>query len=160
MMSSGKTTIGKILAEKLNYTFVDLDSLIEKDQKMTISAIFSEKGEAHFRDVESRILKSLAQNKKLVIASGGGTPCFFDNMTIIKSLGTSFYLDIPAHALAKRISYHGRDDRPILSGAESIEALLQTKITEREFFYQQADYQIHGDIPKSKIIFTILETML
>jgi shikimate kinase len=159
MMSSGKTTIGRILAKKLNYTFIDLDALIETDQNTTISKLFSEKGEHFFREIESKILKSLTINNRLVIASGGGTPCFHNNMEYIKSLGTSVYLDIPASALARRIKSHGKDDRPILSGAESLQTLLQSKIDERAPFYHQADIHIQGELPIDNILTIILEVI-
>ena len=144
MMSSGKTTLGKKLARVLNYKFIDLDKMIEADQSMDIPALFSEKGEAHFREVESRLLKSIQKNAGLVVASGGGAPCFFDNMQFIKESGVSIFLDVSAKDLAERIKNHGKDDRPILSGAVSLEAELSRKIEERRQFYEQADIVIHG----------------
>jgi shikimate kinase len=144
MMSSGKTTLGKKLARFLNYRFFDLDKMIEADQGMDIPSLFSQKGEAHFREVESRILKSVEANAGLVVASGGGAPCFFDNMEFIKKTGVSIFLDVPASDLAQRIKNHGKDDRPILSGAVSIEAELSKKVEERRPFYEQADVTIRG----------------
>ncbi|MCF0068981.1 shikimate kinase [Dyadobacter sp. CY261] len=146
MMSSGKTTLGKKLARALNYQFVDLDKLIEKDQGMEISAIFVQHGEAYFREVESRILKETALQKGIVLASGGGTPCFFDNMDIIRHMGISIFLDVPAADLARRIENHGKDDRPILSGTTSLVDTLQSRITDRLPFYTQADLTLKGEI--------------
>ena len=152
MMSSGKSTLGKKLARLLGYRFLDLDKLIEKDQGSDIPSIFSSKGESHFREVESRLLKELGSQEGIVLASGGGTPCFHDNMGFIKNLGVSVFLDVPAANLAKRIRNHGKDDRPILSGATSLEAALQAKIDERLPFYSQADVVIKGDIEASHLI--------
>lgn len=152
MMSSGKTTLGKKLAKALNYQFVDLDKLIEKDQGMEISSIFAEQGEAYFREVESRILKETARQKGIVLASGGGTPCFFDNMDVIKAMGVSIFLDVPAADLARRIENHGKDDRPILSGATSLVETLQSRITDRLPYYSQADFTLKGEIDVSHLL--------
>lgn len=152
MMSSGKTTLGKKLARTLNYQFIDLDKLIEKDQGMEISAIFKQHGEAYFREVESRILKETAAMKGIVLASGGGTPCFFDNMEVIRKMGISVFLDVPAQDLARRIESHGKDDRPILSGSTSLVETLQSRITDRLPYYTQADFTLKGDIDVSQLM--------
>jgi len=151
MMSSGKSTLGKKLARLLNYRFVDLDKLIEKDQQSDIPALFAEKGESYFREVESRILRAQGSEQGIVLASGGGTPCFHDNMTFVKEMGISVFLDVPAANLAKRIRSHGKDDRPVLSGASSLEETLQSKIDERLPFYTQADIIIKGEIEASHL---------
>lgn len=152
MMSSGKTTLGKKLARALNYRFIDLDKLIEKDQGMEISAIFTQHGEPYFREVESRILKETATQKGVVLASGGGTPCFFDNMNVIREMGVSIFLDVPAEDLARRIENHGKDDRPILSGSTSLVDTLQARITERLPYYSQADFTLKGEIEVSHLL--------
>ena len=150
--SSGKSTLGKKLSRILNYRFVDMDRLIEKDQNMTIHEIFSQKGESYFREVESRILKDTIENRKVVIATGGGAPCFFDNMDFIKKSGISIFLDVPAADLAKRIENHGKDDRPILSGVISLEGELQRKIDDRRPYYSQADIIMSGPIEVDDIL--------
>lgn len=155
MMSSGKTTLGRKLAQALNYDFVDLDKLIEQDQEKDIPAIFSESGEAYFRETESRVLKSLKLHKPFVLASGGGTPCFFDNMEFIKELGISIYLDVPAESLAKRIENHGKDDRPILSGTSSLVNTLTEKIEERTPYYSQAHFTLSGDLNVAHLLETL-----
>ncbi|MCE7039527.1 shikimate kinase [Dyadobacter sp. CY312] len=144
MMSSGKTTLGKKLARQLGYRFIDLDKQIEHDQGMDIPSLFSQKGEAYFREVESRILKQIIPNNRLVVASGGGAPCFFDNMDFIKKSGISIFLDVPANELAKRISNHGKDDRPILSGVVALESELSKRIEDRRPYYSRADITITG----------------
>lgn len=159
MMSSGKSTLGKKLARALNYKFIDLDKLIEKNQGMDIPSLFSKKGETYFREVESRILKKTIENQQVVLATGGGTPCFFDNMDFIKNLGISIFLDVPAADLAKRIENHGKDDRPILSGTTSLEETLQLKIDERLPYYSQADFTMKGDI-EVKHLLEMLQPLL
>jgi shikimate kinase len=146
MMSSGKTTLGKKLARLLGYRFVDLDKLIEKDQGMDIPSIFKTLGEPHFREVERKVLLEAQSQQGAVIASGGGAPCFFDNMDVINEMGISVYLDVSAADLARRIESHGKDDRPILSGASSLIDTLTAKITEREPFYSQAQIRLTGEI--------------
>ncbi|CAG5068688.1 Shikimate kinase [Dyadobacter sp. CECT 9623] len=152
MMSSGKTTLGKKLARILNYRFVDLDKLIEQDQNMDIPTVFATKGEPYFREVESRILKEVSGRRNMVLASGGGTPCFFDNMRVINQMGISIFLDVPAKDLARRIENHGKDDRPILSGTTSLTDTLEQKINERLPFYSQALITLKGDIDTSHLL--------
>jgi len=149
--SSGKSTLGKKLARILNYRFVDMDKLIEKDQNMTIHEIFSQKGEPYFREVESRILKDTIENRKVVIATGGGAPCFFDNMDFIKRCGISIFLDVHHTELAKRIQNHGKDDRPLLSNAASLESELKQKYLQRLPYYSRADFTISGDADASQL---------
>jgi len=149
--SSGKSTLGKKLARILDYRFVDMDKLIEKDQQMTVHEIFTQKGEPFFREVESRILKSTIENRGVVIATGGGAPCFFDNMDFIKKSGISIFLDVHHVELAKRIQNHGKDDRPLLSGATSLENELEQKYIQRLPYYSQADFTISGDTDVSKL---------
>jgi shikimate kinase len=84
--------------------------------------------------------------KGIVLASGGGTPCFFDNMDVIRQMGISIFLDVPAEDLARRIENHGKDDRPILSGATSLVETLKSRITDRLPFYSQADFTLKGEI--------------
>lgn len=155
MMSSGKSTLGKKLARLLGYRFVDLDKLIETSEGMAISTIFSLKGEDYFRELESRLLKEIHPNGNVVLASGGGTPCFFDNMDYIKKLGISIFLDVPAADLAKRIEHHGKDDRPILSGATSLELEIERKIDQRRPFYSLAEVSIRGQTDAIELLNTI-----
>jgi shikimate kinase len=152
MMSSGKTTLGKKLAKLLSYRFVDLDKLIENSENMSIPEIFAQKGEAYFRSIESKILKQTLPNKRVVIATGGGAPCFFDNMDYIKTIGISIFLDVPAYELAERITNHGKDDRPMLSGVTDLAQELQLKINDRRPFYERADLKIEGIIEADDLL--------
>jgi shikimate kinase len=152
MMSSGKSTLGKKLARLLGYRFVDLDKLIENSEGMAISSIFSSKGEDYFRQVESRLLKEILPDHSVVLATGGGTPCFFDNMDYINKIGVSVFLDIPADELALRIEKHGKDDRPILSGAESLVTEIDSKIAQRRPFYALADVTVKGQTDAPELL--------
>lgn len=142
MPSSGKSTLGRKLARALGYRFVDLDKLIVKDQKKTIPEIFQEKGEGYFREVESRILHQTRPDQWLVVATGGGAPCFFDNMDFIKASGLSVFINVPPAELAQRILLHGKDDRPLLSGVTQLEHELEERLRLRLPFYTQADFTV------------------
>ncbi len=152
MMSSGKSTLGKKLARLLGYRFIDLDKLIETHEGMAISSLFALKGEAYFREIESKLLREILPERKVVLASGGGTPCFLENMEYIKQLGVSIFLDVPATDLAKRIENHGKDDRPILSGVTSLETEIHNKIEQRRPFYEQADHIVHGQTEANELL--------
>lgn len=142
MPSSGKSTLGRKLARVLNYRFVDLDKLIVKDQKQSIPDIFRGKGEGYFREVESRLLKEIKPNQWLVVATGGGAPCFFDNMVYIKDNGLSIFLKVSPAELARRILAHGKDDRPLLSGITELETELSQRLSLRLPYYTQADFTL------------------
>jgi len=152
MPSSGKSTLGRQLAHKLGYTFVDLDEMIVMDQGRSIPEIFSTEGESYFRDVESRLLKSIPINHQLLIATGGGAPCFFDNMDYIGQAGISVFVDVPVSELASRIRAHAKDDRPLLSGLSDLEAELSRKREDRIKFYSRADLTISPDMQIHQII--------
>lgn len=152
MPSSGKSTLGKKLAGALNYRFVDLDKMIIKAEKKSINQIFGENGEDYFREVESRLLQEIKPNQWFVVATGGGAPCFFDNMDFIKANGLSVFLNIPAAELAHRILRHGKDDRPLLSGIEALEQELENKHRMRLTHYSRADYTITGDTTVRQLV--------
>jgi shikimate kinase len=152
MPSSGKSTLGKKLARALNYRFIDLDKMIIKEEKKSINQLFGENGEGYFREVESRLLKEIKPEHWLVIATGGGAPCFFDNMDFIKGNGLSIFLNIPASELAERISRHNKDDRPLLSGIEGLEQELESKHKIRFPYYSRADYIITEDTTVRQLV--------
>jgi len=144
-MGSCKTTFGKQLARKLSYHFFDLDAEIEKNEGLSISEIFSEKGEAYFRETESKILTNLLRNKNDVVLSlGGGTPCFFNNLDLIKKQSLSVYIKLPVKTLAQRLQQSNKNKRPLISGLNSKELndFIEKQLIEREKFYLQADVVI------------------
>lgn len=160
MPSSGKSTLGRKLARALNYRFVDLDKLIVRDQKITIPELFKEKGEPYFREVESRLLHQTRPNHWLVIATGGGAPCFFDNMDFIKSTGISIFINVPPAELAHRILQHGKDDRPLLSGVTQLEQELEARLQNRLPYYMQADFIVTPENSKVNRLLELVKPLL
>jgi len=138
-MGCGKTTMGKKLAAKMDYTFIDLDHVFEERQQMTIAEYFSEHGEAAFRKAESVILKQTDYPQKTIISTGGGLPCFFDNLDWMNKHGKSVYIKLDAKTLAQRLQ-NGKEERPILHGKNGDEliAFIDEKLIEREPYYNRA----------------------
>ncbi|MEL7529984.1 MAG: shikimate kinase [Bacteroidota bacterium] len=144
-MTAGKTTLGRAFTEQSGWTFVDIDeALIEREGK-SIAEIFAEDGEEHFRLVEREALEATASQyrEKVVFATGGGLPCFYDNIERINQLGTSVYLQLPAEELLRRIR-KDRADRPLVRDktAEELESFVRNLLAKRQAFYQQAHHTL------------------
>ncbi len=144
MPASGKSTLGRQLASKLNLPFLDLDIEIEKREERTIPEIFNVRGEEVFRVAEqSALLESIASYKSFVMALGGGTPCFRDNLSAIKS-GETIYLSVPLPELIKRLKRQGPETRPLLSYQTDLDLVLKNLLQRRERYYLQAKYVVEG----------------
>tara|TARA_B100001057_G_scaffold479543_1_gene551311 strand:+ start:454 stop:969 length:516 start_codon:yes stop_codon:yes gene_type:complete len=154
MMGVGKTTIGKNLAKKLRYNFVDIDKLIENNEGTSINLIFKNKSESYFRKIESDITLAELKKEKSVISLGGGG---FLNNNIrknIKRLSTSFWLDIPTHVLTKRLK--NSNQRPLLY-KKNISEVLKKIYFERKKIYNEADFKIKcSSLKPSEIVKKIL----
>ena len=139
-MGSGKTTVGKILAEKLNLSFTDVDWFIEQRYRKTIGELFEIFGESRFREIERKILREVSEFENTVIATGGGTPCFWDNMDFMKEKGITVYLSVPPHQLFERLKKMAVN-RPLLHGKTDEELMDYISRTSeaRNPFYNQAD---------------------
>ena len=143
-MGSGKSTIGRRLATALGAGFQDLDTIIEKTEGQSISTIFSTKGEDYFREIESQHLKSISASEQVkVIAVGGGTPCFFDNMDWMNAHGMTFFLNPSIDILYKRLQSETAH-RPILSGKteDSLRQFMIEKLDARLHHYRKAQFII------------------
>lgn len=139
-MGSGKTYTGKRLAEALGYDFYDLDTLIEEQEGCKIAAIFEEKGEARFREIEQQTLHRTADEVNVVISCGGGTPCFFDNMEWMNARGVTIWLNPPVELVLRRLQRKPHK-RPLLAGLETDEQwheFIERKLEERRPFYSLA----------------------
>ncbi len=149
-MASGKSSIGKRLAKKLNYKFVDLDDYIEDKENMSVSKIFKKKGEVYFRKQESHYLKKLLKkDKNMILAVGGGTPCYSDNMKLILESENvkSIYLKASLSTLANKLM-EKKAKRPLIAHIETLEAMTEfigKHLFERMPFYEQAEVHVSID---------------
>lgn len=133
-MGSGKSTIGKLLAKQLNCEFVDTDVLIEKKMKIPIKKIFHLYGEYFFRRLERHILINTNPKNPFILATGGGMPCFKNNIDIMKKKGTVVYLKIPKKHLFKT----DNKNRPLFNKAQIL-------LNKRKNCYAKADFTIEND---------------
>lgn len=150
-MGAGKTTAGRMLADKLGWHFVDLDKAFEKIHSYTPAEYIREFGIEAFRRKEKYVLEDLAELpiEKVIYATGGGYPCWEDNMECLKELGTSIYLRWKPEHLAKRLMLTDLSERPVLQGKteEELLACILPQLEAREPFYAQADIIV--DVPLS-----------
>lgn len=160
-MASGKSIIGKKAAKILNWQFVDLDDIISKNEGRSISDIFKNKGEIYFRKIESKYLHETLENAdQTVIALGGGTPCYGNNMNLISETknATSIYLNVAIPELAKRL-FKDKEHRPLVAHLSSIEDMTEfvgKHIFERIAFYNQANLIIDANKSIDKTLEDIL----
>ncbi|SOD81783.1 shikimate kinase [Spirosoma fluviale] len=153
MPSSGKSTLGKRVADTLHYRFVDTDKLIVREEGRSIAEIFAESGEAYFREAERRVLRTIRPGGNLVVSTGGGMPCFHDNMAYINSTGVSVFLDVPVDVLVQRITAHGQEDRPLNNAADpKLAEVLRTRHESRLPIYTQAHIIISGETTEEEIL--------
>jgi len=150
-MGSGKTGVGKLLAEKLKVPFLDLDQEISRRENREIPEIFSISGEIYFRKKESEILRLLLENEivDFVLSLGGGTPCYGKNLDLIKAEPKvySVYLSTSLEELTRRL-LREKDSRPLISHMPSEEALndfIRKHLFERSFYYNQSDLKVLTD---------------
>ena len=138
-MGVGKTTAGRELAKSLDLEFVDLDHFIQTRYSKTISQLFEQFGEDGFREIENRILKEVADFENVVISTGGGAPCFYDNMEIMNNAGTTVYLKASPELLSERLDLC-KEKRPLIKDKNKEELLLFIKenLNRREYYYSRA----------------------
>jgi shikimate kinase len=147
-MGSGKSTVGQLLATQLGYGFIDMDAHIEGKLFKTVSQIFAELGEEQFRLLEAQCLHEVAEFDRVVISTGGGTPCFFDNMEFMNKQGLTVYLKLSSAELAERLELSHAYKRPLLAGrkGEELKQFIAEGLTRREPFYSRAAYAVSGEI--------------
>jgi shikimate kinase len=156
MPSSGKSTLGRQLAKELNFEFIDLDKKIEIAEGKKISEIFNLEGQEYFRKVEAEQLRKIDKDSKVVVATGGGTPCFHNNMQYINENGLSVFLDVSPEKLEERMKASKRNNRPMFDlESEDLLKNLQKTYTEREQFYKSANVVIEGDTDANTILWII-----
>ncbi len=142
-MGAGKSFWGKQLAIHLDYSFIDLDDFIEKQHKLSIPDLFNKYGETVFRKWEAKALRKTTAYKKTVIATGGGTPCYHDNLSFINNRGISCYLKVPLDILWERLE-KDQSKRPLLQSLdkEELYVFIKKKLRERKPYYKRAHLTI------------------
>ena len=145
-MGSGKTTTGKKLAKNIGYFFFDLDNEIEKLAGKTIPQIFADEGEDAFRLLEHSMLVSLSNRKNVVVSTGGGAPCYFDNMALMKKTGVTVYINMKPESLANRL-LNAKVKRPVIEGISEKELplFIASHLAKRKEFYEMALFKIKGE---------------
>lgn len=139
-MGCGKSTLGRWLSSDLKWRFLDMDDFIEKKQGRTISQIFEDEGEAAFRKMEQDAITELSQEENVIIATGGGAPCFFDNVEKMNAAGLSIYMKLTPQTIFNRVK-GATKTRPLLASLSESEllAFITEKLEEREPFYMKCN---------------------
>jgi len=138
-MGCGKTTIGRKLAVRLGYHFLDTDHQIQREQNAKVKDLFTNKGESHFRKLETDLLRRLCKLENTILATGGGILTTPGNLDLLKSIGITIYLKTDLEDICERVSRNDR--RPMLQTENPLETIRQL-FGEREEMYAQAEYTI------------------
>lgn len=149
-MGCGKTHIGHELSKKLVLPFFDLDHQIEEKEEKPVTAIFKEYGEDYFRALEKDVLYFITEtHDSFVMAAGGGTPCFFNNIGYMKNRGTVLWLNCSIDCLYERLTTE-REKRPLINGLsdEQLRSYIEKKLADRKIYYEQATTVVTDDNPK------------
>lgn len=146
-MGSGKTYWGRLLSQKLNIPFFDLDEQIVSHEGQAINEIFSHKGEEYFRLLEKDTLHIITESHdSFVMACGGGTPCYFNNIEYLNQSGTTVWLNTPVDILFQRLTKE-KEHRPLIKAfsEEQLKSYIIKKFSDRKIYYEQADVNVDED---------------
>ncbi|MBI9038984.1 MAG: shikimate kinase [Bacteroidales bacterium] len=145
-MGSGKSTAGKKLASHIGFSFLDIDHFIEEKYKISIHDFFKKYGEDVFRKIESDVLKNTLIEDNIVISTGGGTPCFKDNMNLINKNSYSVYIKMNISSIENRL-INSKKSRPLLKeiSQENLNSFIEKQLLEREKYYNQAHLIVKGE---------------
>ena len=159
LMGSGKSFIGKQLAEALGWQFLDLDAEIEASENRSIADIFDVSGSSYFRDAEHDALLKTTHLHRAVIATGGGAPAFFDNADFMLHSGTCVWLYSPIPVIVERLWTTEHTHRPLLKGRDKLETetLLANLLQQRQSCYRRAHYSVRSD---AKDVLRTLQTLI
>jgi shikimate kinase len=142
-MGCGKTTFGRKLATELDWQFADLDELIEAHYKISINDFFVKYGEENFRRIENMMLRDQLTKHKIVISTGGGTPCFYNNMELMNRFGVTVFLNTPVPVIVDRL-INGKRKRPLIMGLEITDLTLKINqhLAQRIKYYNLAQHKL------------------
>ena len=159
-MGSGKTTVGKRLSERIGFDFLDTDCFIEMQQGLTVSGVFAQYGEAAFREMERNILPEIKKIEYTVVSTGGGMPCYKDNMSVMRSIGKVVYLKTSPQALTRRL-LRSHTERPLIRGKteKELHQYIVEKLAERETFYSRAHVILQTESFKMENLLQALNLM-
>ena len=146
-MGAGKSTVGKRLANKLGFAFIDLDDAFESKFRYSIPRFFDQFGENRFRELEHQCLKEIiTENEMAVISTGGGTACFYNNIDLMNASGISLYLKMHPKSLSQRLT-RARRLRPVIRDIPNadMQSFVESQLEEREPFYKQASITVKGE---------------
>ena len=145
-MGAGKTTLGKAFARELNIPFIDLDWYIEERLHKSIRELFIERGEASFRELERTMLHEVAEFENVIISTGGGTPCFFDNMDYMNHTGETVFLDVCPEVLFRRLKI-AKAKRPLLANKtdEELMQVITSALEKRLPYYSKAKWRFNAE---------------
>jgi shikimate kinase len=152
-MGCGKTYWGNKWSQKSGLPFFDIDEIVEGEQDKKIAEIFAQDGEDHFRNLETDALRSFADKENVIVATGGGTPCYNDNINWMNENGTCIYLRSSPQNILIRLMTE-TEKRPLIKNLQpyELEFYIEEKIKERKFFYEQAEIIIDvDDLPKNYV---------
>lgn len=150
-MGCGKSTMGRAVSALTGVPFIDLDNYIEQRYHLTVKEIFAQRGEDGFRDVERRMLQEVADFENVIVACGGGTPCFFNNMEYMNAHGTTVFLNTPIERLHSRLM-RGRHKRPLIANKSDEELLIFIKdaLAKRMEHYSKAQIEFSSERLENK----------
>ncbi len=160
-MGTGKSAIGKKLAKVLGIDFIDLDHYIEEKEEQEITTIFEKKGELYFRKVEKKYSEQLlSSNYNFILATGGGTPCYYNNMKFINEKSISFFINTPLNILVERLAKN-KNQRPLIKHLNNDELMefIAKHLFERNQFYQEANYAITNNTTVNDAVKEIIKLL-
>ncbi len=142
MPGSGKSSVAKVLSQKIKWEFLDTDSFIEDMEGYSVENIFKNKGENYFRERERDLIINFSNLDHTVISTGGGMPVFYDNMANLKKIGITFFLEVPLKEIVNRLERPKNRNRPLIKQGKSVEDKVQEIYNQRIHIYEQADLSI------------------
>jgi shikimate kinase len=159
-MGSGKTTLGKQLATRLGYRFIDQDEMVEQKYQKTVSEIFAKHGEEEFRNAETQVIQDIVKRDNCVVATGGGTPCFHNNMELMNEYGFTVYIKVDPEIITQRLK-DAHTLRPLIKDKSEQEILEFTaqKLAERTPFYSRSKLVLYSKNLSVEDILRALEDM-